>query len=228
MRRRCAIFLVAASSEFITLFSASATFAAWMIFGTAAPAWAEESYAHYHICEIESECRVGNRVEDEGFSNEPWKPFETENLFVWVADVCLGYFMTRSPESWNGGVVTALENTSGSEKIVERGDHTKSMENSARVTILNYPFGKYGVFSCSNEAIPSLRFEADEFRRWTDSRLKADEGWKPSSFWGDEAQFRNEEIGAIIRVNSFGGAYSFSLEADYYGPPIIMDRDFPY
>lgn len=228
MRRRGALFRVAAGTEFIAPVSASGALAAWMMFGTAAPAWAEESYAHYHICEIESECRVGNRVEDKGFSDEPWKPFETENLFVWVADVCLGYFMTRGPEAWNGGVVTIREETPGNPTIdVELGDHTRDLHDSARLTILNYPSNRFGVFNCQSASIPSLRFDLDEFTRWTGERLRADEGWKPSSFWGDEAQFRNEEVGAIIRVYSIGGEYSLSLEADYYGPPIIITEG-PY
>lgn len=224
MRIHCAPFKAKRRNQSEPCASVTAALAAWLLLSTAAPATAEESHGHYHFCEIESECRVGNRVEDKGFSDEPWKPYETENLFVWVADVCLGYFMTRGPEALNGGVVTTREETPDDPTIdVELGDHTKNLHDSARLTILNYPSNKFGVFNCLSASIPSLRFDPEEFRRWTADRLMADEGWEPSSFFAlDIAQFRNEKIGAIIRVYSIGGAHSFTLEADYYGPPIII------
>jgi hypothetical protein len=167
---------------------------------------------------------VGNRIEDKGFTTDTWKPFETENLFVWVADVCLGYFMSRQPEALHGGVATSSEDNLGNTHItVELGDHTKNLEDSARVHVFNYPFNEYGVFNCENMTIPSLRFDPDEFQRWVDDRLTVDEGWKPSSFFAlDAAQFRNEKVGAIIRVHLLGGQARFSLEADYFGPPIVI------
>lgn len=141
-------------------------------------------------------------MEDKGFSDEPWKSFETKSPFVWAADACLGYFVTRDPAAWNGGQTEAPGDEYHQNVVL--GDLADVPNWQARIHIFNFPFHEYGVFNCQNTSWPSLEFNGDEFQRWVVARMTAKDGWTPSN-------------------PRFGDDYAFWIQADYFGPPIVFD-----
>ena len=184
---------------------------------------AEITFDPEEYCNTTSACKHGNRIEDLGYSTAPWIPFTTDNSFVWVADACLGYFMTRSEIALNVDAVTSGVGGDGIFRIyAELGDYRTNLADSGRLQIFNYPFSQYGVFRCENMRWPPLQFDPAEFERWVDTRMTAENGWTPSNRFGGAAAFRNEEFGALVRVYEIGGDYTFSIEADYFGPPIVI------
>ncbi len=172
-------------------------------------------------CLADNSCRHGNSIEDSGFSTEAWVPFKSDDLLVWIADACLGYFMTHDLAVTDGGMIEGESHDEGQENLsVFRADRR------ARLHIYDWPFNEYGNFHCENTHWPKFAANVAEFESWVAERLTSESGWqcsrKPSAPWGDLVGCRNETLGATIRLYEIVGAYTFRIEADYFGPPIIF------
>jgi hypothetical protein len=121
-------------------------------------------------CLRDDTCKYGNRVEDPGPSTEPWIPFESDDPFIWAADACLGYFMTRSEAALNGGITSFRDE-----------DHWNvAWDARAKIHLFNWPFHEYGTFNCESSGwtlIPEDTSQEAELEKWAQFRLAANDGW---------------------------------------------------
>lgn len=166
-------------------------------------------------------CRKGDSIQGPPRISEPWERFDSKDPFVWAADVCLGYFLTRSESAFAGGKVSAGRHHDNSLYLdVAREDL------AARAYFYDFPFGEYGVFQCEGSERADSPPDGIEFARWTQDRLRVTEGWvaDPSQSSFQLVTYRNERLGVRFRVYEIGGEFKFALQADYFGPPVIMDQ----
>jgi hypothetical protein len=99
-----------------------------------------------------------------------------------------------------------------------------------KIHLLNWPFHEYGTFNCESRGwtlIPQDSNQKAELEKWAQFRLTANDGWvgtfdRAGQF--DILKYRNDRLGILVRVYTIEGTFSFSLEADYFGPPIIFDE----
>lgn len=175
------------------------------------------------------ECRRGPSLLDPPISDREWQPFESLDLAVWGADVCLGYFLTKSESAWNGGTPDGkVEDPDGFYLIL--GDF------AARLHLFDWPYASsgspyagYGVFSCENTSSPELSLgekRVEDLRKWTEYRLSESNGWVGSmeGFEGYiKGSFRNDALELTINIENLSGV-RVNFRADYFGPPILIDE----
>lgn len=166
---------------------------------------------------------VGNRVEDPGFSTDQWESIESDSQLVWAAETCLGFFETRD---------TLLLSPDPMVFDPTHGANVYSENELARIHIFNWPFNEFGVFQCTNTKWPAVSLtnhDIEELAHWISYRLTDQAGWEGTFDLQTKAfdfvKFRNRDHGASIRVYSIGGRTTFSIEAAYFGPPIIFDQE---
>lgn len=101
----------------------------------------------------------------------------------------------------------------------------------ARLHIFNYPFNKFGVFRCDPTywpEIPAGPATIEALRAWMADRLAPEDGWTVVSGSDDGTldwvEVRNAAYGVTFRTVALDGL-TFTLTADYFGPPIIIIED---
>ncbi len=165
--------------------------------------------------------RTGNRLEHEGSSSAAWAPYETDSLFLWGVDTCLGFFETRDQ---------SLLSTQPIEFPSKSSIFFRNAEGTAAINLMNWPFDEFGVFHCDwrSHLFPDVLWTVEASQalsEWIEYRLEEDNGWSgdldpenPRSI----VEFRNEEMGATLRFLIFGETVTFDLKADYFGPMVMM------
>jgi hypothetical protein len=165
-------------------------------------------------------CWKGDSIQGPPRISKRWQPFDSKDPFVWAADVCLGYFLTRSESAFAGGKVSAGRHHDNSLYLnVVREDL------AARAYFYDFPFGNFGVFQCEGTLLADGSPDGLEFARWTQNRILGTTGWaSDDSHPGfDLSAYQNKDVGVRFRVFEIAGEYKFALQADYFGPPVIMD-----
>lgn len=165
--------------------------------------------------------RTGNRLEHEGIGSAEWVPYETDSLYLWDVDTCLGFFETRDQ---------SLLSDQAIEFPSKHSIFFRNSEGTAAINLMNWPFDEFGVFHCDwrSHLFPDVLWTAEASQallEWIEYRLEEDNGWSgeldpenPRSI----VEFRNEEMGVTLSFLLFGGTVTFDLRADYFGPPLIM------
>ncbi len=182
----------------------------------------------HEYCET-YECRKGPSLLDPPIWDQEWQPFESSDLAVWGADVCLGYFLTKSESAWNGGTPDGKEGD-------HHGFYLVLGDFAARLHVFDWPYATegspyagYGVYNCENTSWPELLLDGtrvEELKKWAEHRLSEANGWVGSidGFEGSlKGSFRNETLGLTLRIENQGGM-RISFRADYSGPPILIDE----
>lgn len=191
----------------------------WPGLATAENYFDPSTYCETHLCSS------GPSLFDPPILNEEWEPFPSNNPVVWGADVCLGYFLTKHPTAWNGGVRS--ETDPAWLYLTLEGDRARVRMMDWPIDSEGSPYSGYGTFTCQNTKWPEHRLDEmgiAEIRRWARERLSAANGWTGNiENWGavENAEFRNDVLSLMVIIRNWSGSAQIKFEADYLGPPIL-------
>lgn len=177
------------------------------------------------------DCGKGPSIIDPPILNEAWAPFESDEVWVWAADACLGFFMTKDTSAWNKGE----HNGSVDEPFGITVELREGLTLKERIHIKDHPMyvksnskPHYGAFRCETDyryGKPVQDTDRDEVMRWINTRLTKGNGWTGSlNTWEGFhlGSFRNDALGLDMKIEATDENFSFRYMADYFDPKVLF------
>jgi hypothetical protein len=163
-------------------------------------------------------CRKGDSLEGPPRTQDTWEAFATDEPLIRAADICLGYFLTRDQSLFSGTDFEVYRDSANIPRIV-----VTAVDPAFGVNFFDYPFNQFGVFQCdgsTNEFSDSIHLQ-----EWTEYRFRSEAGWYRLDLMpNDLAQFRNDRLEVAVSIYELvPGDFNVALQADYFGPPIILE-----